>query len=117
MPLFADATVSGSEVGLIVLTVVNAIGAAFTFWIKAKYDQRFTNLEHELNGCVQKHAQAERESSEALSRVAGLEKQNSGQQTMIDTLTSRIIALVGSLRESGLPCVGDHCPAPSPPKG
>ena len=101
MPLFADA--NAADFGMVILTLVNAVGAAFTFWVKAKYDARFATLEGDLKGCVEKHASAEKESAEALARVAGLERQNGGQQTMIDTLTGRILSLVGAMHAQGIP--------------
>lgn len=118
MPLFADANVTGTDIGLVILTVVNVFGGALTLWITRRFDAKITTLENDLRGCKESHATAERASAAALSRVAGLESQNGGQQVvmdkqqaMISTLTERVVSLVGALQESGIPAGSGPLPA------
>ena len=99
--LFADA--NAADFGMVILTLVNAVGAAFTFWVKAKYDARFATLEGNLKSCVEKHAEAEKDSAAALAEIGALKQQNTGQQGMIDTLTGRILSLVGAMHAQGIP--------------
>lgn len=128
MPLFAET--NASEFGIVLLTIVNAVGGAFTFWVKAKYDARFAAMENDLKGCVEKHAAAEKkqETAEhaaavALAEAARLKNQNGEQQGMIDTLAGRIVALVDALHRQGIPTgtathaklddTGEHDPLPT----
>ncbi len=89
-PLLLFAEASASDFGMVILTIVNAVGGAFTFWVKAKYDARFTALEGDLKGCQEKHSASEQAATVALAEVAGLKKQNGEQQGTLDRLVSAL---------------------------
>lgn len=120
--LFAEATASsGSDAGWILGALSMILTALFGYLgnrdkgeqaekLKAT-DAKVKELEHDLKGCVEKHAEAEKDSAAARTEIAGLKAQNGGQQGMIDTLTQRIIGLVGAMHAQGLPTgSGPHVP-------
>lgn len=113
MELFAEAEAVAHEAGWVLGALSMILTAVFGYLnnrLKVQTDQKLAALEErarlqdrELADCQHKHTAADRAASEALARVAHLEEQNGGQQSMIDNLTARIVSLVSGLRQSGLP--------------
>lgn len=91
--LFAE-TVTNSEVGVIVLTVVNSLGAAFTFWVKTRYDARFAAVEDDLKDCQSKHAEAEGQQAENSQKIAALEASRDAERTAKDAERTAKLAAV-----------------------
>lgn len=75
------------------------------------HKSRLYHVEAELGAVKKSHADCEKRQTENHAQIDALKAQNGGQQGMIDSLTARIVALVGALRDNGVPVgSGPHAP-------